>query len=380
MGTTYDSARSQELHTERANLLAKSRRIVNAAKADGRELNPTEQSAVDAALERVAQLEPELKAQQNAAFKAVMGLTNAEYDPGEGQGTFDAAATEGFLNAIRSKGAYRAEVRRDRLHTKAAITTGTLIPPTGEGVAPTLYPNAGPVAITDLMPNQAVGGGTVRYYRISSGTAAVVAEGAAKPDAGIAASAVDVALAKIAATLKVSDELSEDAPFMLGNLQRALVGAVVSKENEECISTWSGTSGILTATGTAATAVDVFADAIASAQALGLNPSAILVNPATLATIRKAKASTSGVYVADPLAAGPTTLHGVPLYAVPVAGVGIGWVIDSTGLTYFRRSGVTFELGTDSDDFTKNLRTARAETRGKCGVQVPSAVTKVTLT
>jgi HK97 family phage major capsid protein len=252
---------------------------------------------------------------------------------------------------------------------------GTLIPPSGQSVSSALYPNGIP-ALSELMQTVAVSTPTVRFYRVSSG----VAEGQPKPDSGVGAVAVDVALSKIAALLKVSDEASEDAPWLLQYLSQALVGAVVSKENEEVIATLGSTSGILTKTGAATDIVDIAADAVAGMQAVGTNPSAILVNPSTLAQIRKAKASTSGTYVADPLAAGPTTLHGLPLYAVNVTGADTAWVIDGTGLSYFRRSTVTFELGYDSDDYSKNLRTGRAESRGKCGVLQPLAVTQIALT
>ncbi len=53
---------------------------------------------------------------------------------------------------------------------------------------------------------------------MNTATAAVVAEGALKPDAGVTTTAVDLALEKIATTSKVSDELAEDAPFLLAQL------------------------------------------------------------------------------------------------------------------------------------------------------------------
>ena len=38
-----------------------------------------------------------------------------------------------------------------------------------------------------------------------------------------------------------------------------------------------------------------------------------MVNPQLLGTIRQVKADTGGTYIVDPLAVGPTTLHGVRL-------------------------------------------------------------------
>jgi hypothetical protein len=53
----------------------------------------------------------------------------------------------------------------------------------------------------------------VRDYKLTTGTAAVVPEGALKPDAGVISTAVDTGLKKIA-PFTVSDGLSEDAPFL----------------------------------------------------------------------------------------------------------------------------------------------------------------------
>lgn len=110
----------------------------------------------------------------------------------------------------------------------------------------------------------------------------------------------------------------------------------------------------------AAAAVDVFAEAIAGMQSMSTSASAVLVAPRHWGRCRKAKANTSGTVVADPLAPGPTTLHGVLLYPVPVAGAGPGWVIDGTGLADYRRNQVTFDLGYDDDAWSRNVRLARA--------------------
>lgn len=367
---------------ERQAVLKHARTLIDGAKAANRSLTDDENRLIEADFAKVKQLDAG-PAPHNYAADVMRA---SRRDPGpwpdpdaHGVGVFSEQQKSGFLEAIKSNTTYRAEVDRQGLRSKAALLEGTLIPTSGQGVTPALYPLISTPSLTELMVNTPVAGPTVRYYRIGAGTAAVVAEGQAKPDAGISATAVDVTLVKIAAILKASDELSEDASWLLGWLEQALVSAVISKENSEVIATINGTSGILTQAG--ADPIDAVADAIAGQQALGMAPNAVLVTPATLATIRKAKASTSGVYSAvDPLAAGPTTVHGVNLYPMNAVAAGSGWVVDMTALTYFRRHAVTIELGYDTDDWTKNMRTARAESRGKCGVLQPLGCTKLTLT
>ena len=209
----------------------------------------------------------------------------------------------------------------------------------------------------------------------------VVAEGQPKPDSGITAAAVDVALVKIAAILKLTDELSEDAPWMLAYLQQALVGAVISKENQEVISTLGGTSGILSAAGLRLTPWMSLVTASRECRRSAPTRAADPRHPGdALHDSQDETASSAALCHVDPPTAGPPGFTVCRLYAVPVAGAGTGWVIDGTGLAYYRRSQVTFELGTRARDWTSNVRTARAETRGKCGVLQTKAVTKVTLT
>jgi HK97 family phage major capsid protein len=370
----------RDLLAERADTLAHARRIVDGAKAAGdRDLTEYEEQQVQTDLETVRLLDRQI--QGRSMVNKVKGLYRDEDWTGDGSPKpqlFDDRAREGFLHAIKSKSIYRATIDRAGMQTKATILEGSLVPPAGDVVAPPLYPNISIPPLTDLMRTVAVGVPTVRFYRVGAGVASVTAEGATKPDSGISATAVDVPLTKIAATLSLSDELSDDAPFLLAQFQQALVNAVVSAENTGVITALSGTSGILATPGAAASIIDLLADAIAGMQAVGTQPSAILVNPSTLATIRKAKASGSGEYLAvDPLAAGPTSVHGLPCYAVNATGANTAWVIDGTGLTYFRRNEVTFELGWANDDWVRNVRTARAETRGICAVLQPLAVTKV---
>ena len=79
---------------------------------------------------------------------------------------------------------------------------------------PGLFPN-GIVALSTLFANEQAAGPTVRYYRMDSATAAIVAEARVQPDAGLAITAVDIALKKIATVSTLTYELSDDAPAMV---------------------------------------------------------------------------------------------------------------------------------------------------------------------
>ena len=96
---------------------------------------------------------------------------------------------------------------------KAALTSGNLLPTSGTFVQAGLHPNS-QFPLASLFANEAASGPVVRYYRATSGTAAIVAEGAAKPDAGISFRAVDLTLSKIAGLAQYTDEMEADAAFL----------------------------------------------------------------------------------------------------------------------------------------------------------------------
>ena len=106
----------------------------------------------------------------------------------------------------------------------------------------------------------------------------------------------------------------------------------------------------------------------------------MIVNPTTLATIRKTKASTGGDYFVDPLTGTLTTIHGVQVVSTPATAAGTAWVVNGAGVVIYRRGGITAEIGWNADDWGTNQRTMRVEERFATAVVRPSMLTKLTLT
>jgi HK97 family phage major capsid protein len=362
----------QNLRDERANHLTTAEGIATRAKAAGRTLTSTESAQIDGALARVDKLNEQIKGAE--LVQRVMSLGSADDDPDdEGGGLFHGQAKAGLIHAVKTRTAYRTEVSRK------ALTSGTLLPAAGTGVVPGLHPNA-IFALADLFANEAAEGPTQRFYRTTAGTANVVAEGAVKPDSGTAFVAVDVALKKLVALAKVSDELSADAPFLLNALALDLQRAVVSRENVEIISALGAASGIITDTGLAADVLDLVGTAIAVQEGTsGISPVAVITHPTEVAAIRAMQA-TSGSYHVDPWTAGPPSLHGLRLASTPAVTAGQVWVVSGQAVVVYRRGAVSVEIGLDADDFSKNLRTVVCETRLAPAVVRPSGITRITLT
>ena len=157
------------------------------------------------------------------------------------------------------------------------------------------------ISLADLMTPQTADGPVVRYYQMGSGTVGVVAEGAPKPDAGVGVTPVDGTLVKLASTFRYSDELGDDAAFLVPKIGDEVIRATLAAENAQVVAAWNTASGAQTATAAAATIVDDLLTAFASSEAyLGAMPTHVIANPVNVAAIRKAKASTAGSYHIDP--------------------------------------------------------------------------------
>lgn len=365
-----------DLAQSRADHISAARSVVDGCKAANRDLTPTEQTTVQGHLDAVTDLDKQIKGR--ALVQSITSLGSAEADFHAERGTggvFTAEAKTGILHAVKTRTSYRTEVP-----SKAVLTSGTLLPTTGMRTEPGLHPTS-QFPLAAIFPTQPADGPVMRYYRTTSGTAAVVAEGAAKPDAGVSFAAVDLALTKLACTANFSDEMQDDSGFLIATLQQELVAAVVAAQNKLVVDTFAATSGVLTATGAGTTIIDMIADAISAQESIsGTTPSAIIANPATIAIIRKSKASTSGVYNTDVLSASPTRLHGVPLVSTPAVPVANVWVTCSTGVVVYFRGPITVEVGHNGTDWTTNTQTARAEQRLAVAVTRPSSLSKLVLT
>jgi HK97 family phage major capsid protein len=317
-----------DLSAERTTTLDHAKSILATCKAAGREPTNAEQDALTASVARVKELDRQLAGR--ALVNSVRALGTSEDVPRDGApvaSIFTEDAKAGIISAVKSRTSYRTAL--DLGGMKAALTSGTLLPTSGIGVEGGLQPT-GLFSLTSLFANEQADGPTVRYYRTTAGTAAVVPEGTLKPDAGVTFAAVDLALRKLACLAQFSDEMQDDASFLIGYLQQELLAAVVAAENKLIVDTFAATSGVLTATGAASTIVDMVADAIAAEEAVsGLTPAAIVAAPSVIATIRKSKASTSGVYNTDILSTSPTMLHGVRLVSSPAVPAANVWVVST---------------------------------------------------
>lgn len=289
------------------------------------------------------------------------------------------AVKDGLAAAVRAKSSYAFNMP----FKKEAAAAGPLNLP-AQGTDTSQAPiGAAAVALRDLLTLQGVDHGHVRYYTITAGSGAdVVPELGLKPELNTAVTPHDKALKKLAVRFSYSDELAEDAGFLVSFIQAEAMRAVLLRENALVVDALDAATGVLTSDGSAAEAVDVIAGAIGAAQATnGLTPARLVVNPLDLAAIRTLKAAGSGEYAIDPLSAATTSVHGVPITATPaVPAKRMYLVTEGVGTFYAHRSGLRVETGLSGDDFDHNRISTRVEERVLPVVVQPTLLTRITLT
>lgn len=370
---------------ERAELLRKAQAVINGAKASNREFTASEEKQVEGWFSEIEKIDEHITAAKSAdAIMARLGgqVPLDPWDSGDrerGSFGFDTEKVKTDLaSAIRSKSSFGF----DAPLRKAAITAGPLtLPASGTGVADT-PPGDSVFALRDLLNTQATESATVRYYRLGLGSGAdVVAEGALKPELVSSIDSVDAAVQKLAVTFKFSDELAEDAQFLIEYILREATRAVLRRENRLILDAFNTAPGILTSTSTQALVLDTLAGAIGAAEATnGISPNRIVAHPVDLAHLRLIKSSGSGEYVSDPLSAGPTTIHGVPVTSTPAATPGAMWLLAPGVGTLYTRGLLRIESGFVADDWQRNLVSTRVEERILPAIVRPSLATKITLT
>lgn len=236
----------------------------------------------------------------------------------------------------------------------------------------------------------------VDYVRenVFTNNAAETAEGAQKPESSITTQLVSEPVATIAHWIKISRQLASDNAALAAYIDlRMRYGVNLRVENQ--IIAGSGvtpnmsgftkagnftahgySAAALTALGLSATnRFDLIGKMLGDAQSGDYPADAILLNPADWWTMRLSKDSQGRYILGDPGVAVSPMLFNVPVVAcnaVPVDNVGVGSL--RAAATFYEREGVVVDMSeSDSDNFTKNLITLRAERRCMLAVERPAA-------
>ena len=259
--------------------------------------------------------------------------------------------------------------------------------------------------LRSLFGSETISGNALTYFvegSIESNTGSgqspygfdVVDEGAAKPQVSFAdPTHVTVALDKLAAFIKETDEYIDDAPFLASAINGRLLNYLRLREEAYLLAKLKAASitADTTSWANSATASEIadliFSKIQAVQSACGFAADAIVMHPKTWEILRLGKL-TSGQYIGGGYFADGQgkQLWGVPVYcstfaAAPVSGSAAGEIFvgafKACG-SVVSKGGTTVEAtNTNTDDFEKNRMTIRAEERLALAVRRPAGFIKI---
>lgn len=229
--------------------------------------------------------------------------------------------------------------------------------------------------LVNLVNTVRVSAGVVSWVVIGPDpTAAVVAEGAAKPEAGATFTPATATLDTLAHWYQITRQALEDASYVRGILEGKLRRGLLKKIDTDLATLITAiTAPVASGGGNLSAGIR---SAVGTVEAAGYNPNAVLLNPADLAALDVAASTAAG----GTPATRTREYWGLTPVPYPAVTAGTAFVGDfQAGVTLFDR-GVSDVFLTDShsDFFVKNILVLLAETRVKSVIDEPNALCKVT--
>lgn len=407
------------LRAKRAAAMAKAQEYQARIKAGGT-LTDEDVAAVKALLSEVESLDAQIeKADQAAEVVAKIGALGVtpEEPTGNGGESGDPKARsfgEAFVNGLKASGLSVKEASKRGFNVKAAGDTqavggsgfsspyGPLITDVDRSF---VLPYRRPLLVADLLGSGSVAGNAITYpvFGALEGSTAFVAEGGAKPQIHVANPTWKIdALTEIAGFFKVTDDMAEDLPYVISEINSTALYDLQLRE-ESSLLNGTGTSNTLTgllkrsgiqtlanASGGTISDPDLIFKAMSNVQEVtGFAADGIVINPADYMTIRLSK-DANGQYFGGGFFSGQYGQGGIveqpPLWGlktVVTSSIAAGTVLvgafKAAGKV-FRKGGVIVEsTNSHDDDFTNDLITFRLRERVGLQVKYPAAMVKVTL-
>lgn len=406
------------LKEQRAAAIKAAQDIISKAQAESRDLTADEAVEVEAKAAEVKSLTDRIEAAEKSddLMRRIGGLGDAS-----GSVVEDAAAKSLGEHFVKSVG--DAGMSRLKTITGTTVAAPEFVPAkantdvhdiTGNGLDAyftqydrTIVRDFRRPTVTDLFGQGTLGRGTNAVTYLVEGAVegafATVAEGGQKPQLHMADPTMRTdAAKKIAGLLKFSDEMVEDADFLVSEINNrgvylldlAVEGQVLSGNGTgNNIQGLLNRSGIQTETGTGAAvewAKALFRATTKVQTATGLAADGIAINPADYEKLRLEQDANGqffgGGFFAGAYGNGVIGDLNPPLWGrrtVVTAAVPVGTAVVGAfkaGATVYNKGGVRVEsTNSHESDFGFNLITNRIECRKALAVRIPSAFVKVTL-
>ena len=254
--------------------------------------------------------------------------------------------------------------------------------PTIADVDKSIAPQPKRVAAEDFLSVATISGNAVTYFtqgafETNSGIG-TTAQNYKKPQASTSFTGTTLALSKIAAWIKETDEIIADAPFLASEVQNSLVYQIGKASDNFIINAIGSTVGIGAETYNGTT--KTFADGIL-ASILKIkekyDASVVYLNPADIYSLLSAKDSNkqyygggyfSGAYGNGALGI-PASIWGVPMFASSQVTQGSALVVAKEAVKVWKKGGIDVKLfEQNEDDALYNRVTLLGEVREACAV------------
>lgn len=396
---------------QRAAAIKAAQDIIAKAEADKRELTADERTELKAREDEIKDLTEKIKAaEEDEALVKRLGSYGAPSDDEGDRETAAKSLGEHFVKSVGEEGLQRVKTISGatvaapefKAATDNQASPAVLAPWVTEYDRTIVRAFRRPV-VSDLLGTGTLTGNAVTYLVEGGieGSFATVAEGGAKPQIHFTDPTTRTdALKKVAAWFRFPDEMAEDVPFWVSEInERGLYELALVEEAQLLNGTGAGSQveGVLKRSGVqTATAADNTDNAEAIYRAMtkvqnatGLSADALVINPADYEALRLAKDG-NGQYFGGGFFQGQYGNGGIewqpPVWglrtvvsaAVPAKTAVVGAF--STAATVYRKGGVRVESTNSHDtDFTNNLITTRIEERLALAVRIPAAFVNVTL-
>ena len=267
-----------------------------------------------------------------------------------------------------------------KMSLKAAtdVVTSVQLADVDRSIAPQPRRNAA----ADLFSVATISGNAITYFLQGAyeGTPAVTAEGAKKTQNSTSFTGTTLALSKIAAYIKETDEILYDEPFLASEVQNSLVYQLGKVEDATIIGAIAGTTGIGAETydGTNVTFADGILNAILKVKGdSAYDASVVILNPSDIAALMTAKDSNNQYYgggyfvgaYGNGLYGIPSAIWGVQIFASSTVTSGQALVCAKEAVKVWKKGGIDVRLyEQNEDDALYNRVTLLAEERLACAV------------
>ena len=265
-----------------------------------------------------------------------------------------------------------------KMHMEKAYNTVVTAPQIAD-VDRSVAPVGRRTPAASLFSEAQISGNAITYFVEgafeTNGDISATAQNAKKPQVSTSFAGKTLALSKLAAWLKETDEILTDAPFLATEVQNTLMHQLGKVEDNYVINAIGSTEGIGAATydGTTKTFADGILDAILKVKNdSAYDASVVVLNPADVYTLLTSKDDNKqyygGGYFVGAYGNGavgiPSSIWGVPIFASSAVSQGSALVAAREAVKTWRKGGMDVSIAEENeDDFLYNRVTLRAEVR-----------------